>query len=742
MSKEDEKNAEDDEYEQNLTGLPPTVTAMPYQSQECILYGTLHKEHLSDLERRISGLCDPGVEQFSEHEMAFSLRTGSTNPDVTIRLRRRFRQESFHTHQWQFRYIGMPEPDQKCPTIVRKVIDSVAYSPDMMHFAKTLGLRMDYEYMIKGSVWTCGKMKITAGSLQKTDKAGTYDKQFLKDVSDSYIIEISTSLPEQADYMPMSDEPSKVKEETGEISTGAEGSSESQQPILDIKQEGDVRDVGPRRNIRIAVAGCSHGEMDRIYETMAELEREEKQTFDLLVCCGDYQAVRNYGDLHHVNVPDKYRQLMTFYKYYSGEKVAPVLTLFVGGNHEASGFLAELPNGGWVAPKIYYMGYASVIRFAGLRIAGLSGIYGAKNFRKGHYERPPFGRDTIVTAYHVREVDVFRLKQLKPPDADESSNPIDIMISHDWPGGIYNYGNVDQLLRYKKHFKDDINSGRLGNPATMQVLQDIRPRYWFAAHLHCAFAAMVDHPSAAEPTRFLSLDKPIVRRHFLHSLEIEVKADVPQEDIEFSLSYDPHWLAILKSTDHFTRTDQTQVFMPSKKSVNERWDFRPNEDDIEEIRANKVKLHNVAPENYYRNPQTAKFCQWLGISDLNKMLIDLNPDEAVGLPYYMVKDSGDENEIKLDDSQDLDFGDDDFMLDNQGAGCGGCDESNDEGGEDADEAQGNGLGDFEAPKWKGNIAKGESNSAETAEQMQSAKVDEEGGLVLKRRKVDLQEEDD
>ena len=27
------------------------------------------------------------------------------------------------------------------------------------------------------------------------------------------------------------------------------------------------------------------------------------------------------------------------------------------------------------------------------------------------------------------------------------------------------------------------------------------------------------------------------------------------------------------------------------------------------------------------------------------------------------------------------------MLDNQGAGCGGCDESNDEGGEDADEAQ-------------------------------------------------------
>lgn len=29
-------------------------------------------------------------------------------------------------------------------------------------------------------------------------------------------------------------------------------------------------------------------------------------------------------------------------QYYSGEKVAPVMTLFVGGNHEASNHLWEL----------------------------------------------------------------------------------------------------------------------------------------------------------------------------------------------------------------------------------------------------------------------------------------------------------------------------------------------------------------------------------------------------------------
>ena len=60
----------------------------------------------------------------------------------------------------------------------------------------------------------------------------------------------------------------------------------------------------------------------------------------------------------------------TFYKYYSGEKKAPVLTLFIGGNHEATSYLSELPYGGWAAPNIYYMGFAAVVQFNGLRISG------------------------------------------------------------------------------------------------------------------------------------------------------------------------------------------------------------------------------------------------------------------------------------------------------------------------------------------------------------------------------------
>lgn len=41
-------------------------------------------------------------------------------------------------------------------------------------------------------------------------------------------------------------------------------------------------------------------------------------------------------------VPDKYKQLGGFWRYYTGEKKAPILTLVIGGNHEASNYFWEL----------------------------------------------------------------------------------------------------------------------------------------------------------------------------------------------------------------------------------------------------------------------------------------------------------------------------------------------------------------------------------------------------------------
>jgi len=52
--------------------------------------------------------------------------------------------------------------------------------------------------------------------------------------------------------------------------------------------------------------------------------------------------VRNEFDLGCMAVPHKYREMGDFYKYYSGEAVAPIPTLWIHGNHEAGNYLQEL----------------------------------------------------------------------------------------------------------------------------------------------------------------------------------------------------------------------------------------------------------------------------------------------------------------------------------------------------------------------------------------------------------------
>lgn len=125
--------------------------------------------------------------------------------------------------------------------------------------------------------------------------------------------------------------------------------------------------------MKVAVAGCVHGEVEKMYKALESIEKEQDCKVDLLLCCGDFQAVRDENDLKSMARTKDYHDLGTFGKYYSGEIAAPVLTIFVGGNHEASNYLQELPFGGWVAPNIYYLGYAGCVNFNGLRIGGISG---------------------------------------------------------------------------------------------------------------------------------------------------------------------------------------------------------------------------------------------------------------------------------------------------------------------------------------------------------------------------------
>ncbi|XP_047313405.1 lariat debranching enzyme [Impatiens glandulifera] len=362
--------------------------------------------------------------------------------------------------------------------------------------------------------------------------------------------------------------------------------------------------------MKIAIEGCMHGDLDSVYATLLHLQEVENTKIDLLICCGDFQAVRNEKDLESLNVKPKFRSMNSFWKYYSGEKIAPFPTLFIGGNHEASNYLWELYYGGWAAHNIYFLGFAGVIKFGNIRIGGLSGIFKSHHYFLGHYERPPYNESDIRSIYHVREYDVLKLMQIQ--------KPMDIFLSHDWPLGITDYGNWRELVQRKRFLKDEIEAKTLGSKPAAELLEKLKPSYWFSAHLHCKFAALVEHGEGGPVTKFLALDKCLPGRKFLQVVEIESDPG-PHE-----FQYDEEWLAI------------TRNFHSAFPLTNKRVDLRDITLDLQDCQQwvnNKLlnrggakpfdfvptaPCHNsrkFAPENNskecYRNPQTEAFLQLL-----------------------------------------------------------------------------------------------------------------------------------
>ncbi|KAG8347667.1 hypothetical protein TRVL_01510 [Trypanosoma vivax] len=335
--------------------------------------------------------------------------------------------------------------------------------------------------------------------------------------------------------------------------------------------------------VHIAVVGCCHGELNKIYDACAAHEAETKRTIDFLICCGDFQALRCLEHLRSMAVPKKYGVLGDFAAYHRGEKRAPYLTLFVGGNHEDSDWLAEESYGGFLAPNIYYMGHSGVVIVDGrVTVAGLSGIFKGNDYARPYPCRPFYTSEvTKRSAYHVRRIEVDKLtafvqaigridKQLNAlshsPEtphcarAIAGSSQIDIFVSHDWPAGITKYGDEGQLLRQKPFFEEDIRHGALGNPRTMALLRSAKPQYWLAAHLHCVFEAIVQHheveghsttvPGRPKATKFMALDKPAKGRGFIDFIDVPVKAretsDGKQEGKR--IFHHPLWVEILRET--------------------------------------------------------------------------------------------------------------------------------------------------------------------------------------------------
>ncbi|KAH8937536.1 hypothetical protein BDL97_16G034100 [Sphagnum fallax] len=312
--------------------------------------------------------------------------------------------------------------------------------------------------------------------------------------------------------------------------------------------------------------------------------------------------------------------------------------------------------GGFVAPNIYFLGFAGVVQFGGIRIGGLSGIYKDHDFHKGHFERAPYNKDNIKSVYHVRQYDVLKLMEVR--------GAIDIFVSHDWPRGITKYGDAQQLLRQKPHFQQDIETNQLGSKAGEQLLHALKPLYWFSAHLHTKFSALVPHPDGHHPTKFLALDKCLPRRNFLQVI------DIPGGAGPLEFRYDEEWLAITRAYHSFLPLHETpaQIGMQTVDLMAHRhW--------VEKRLAEKgyaipTEFHMTAPAyspnssrhrgGHMRNPQTEAFLQLLELPYLldckTAPPIPLDSQEYMAsLPKVLQTEglvTGDPNEIPLEDDKD------------------------------------------------------------------------------------------
>jgi lariat debranching enzyme len=263
---------------------------------------------------------------------------------------------------------------------------------------------------------------------------------------------------------------------------------------------------------------------------------------------------------------------------------------------------------------------AGVVNFGGLRIAGLSGIYKEHDYDMGHFERPPYNPGTLRSVYHVRNVETYRLLQLRTPGCEDDSKNIDIMLTHDWPRGIERYGDTQSLLRKKQFFRHEVETNTLGSPVGENLLHTLQPKRWFSAHLHVKFEATVYHQrneaadhkqylyssemkvepkssldsqlscgyddvfnqstkfSALESfgncckvdaastlteqmTKFLALDKCLPQRNFLQIITIARPESEQGKDPE--LKYDVDWLVILYKTAHLTVGAKRKVQIPA-----------------------------------------------------------------------------------------------------------------------------------------------------------------------------------
>eukprot|EP00474_Spongospora_subterranea_P004430 CRZ04888.1 hypothetical protein [Spongospora subterranea] len=295
----------------------------------------------------------------------------------------------------------------------------------------------------------------------------------------------------------------------------------------------------------IAIAAGVMGEWAAVHRQILKQTRKTGRRPDLLLVPGNSIPARNAGDLAQTHMCDKFQSRHSFYKYYARESTSPCPTIVVGGEHDPSNYLFEMYFGGWLAPRIYYLGASGCVRFGGLRIAGISGVYDQERFDTGYHEPFPLRADDLRTFPFTRQAELFKLRQI--------SGGVDLVLSYDWPTGVTRHLDDDGGSLFERYPHVAGGNGRaVGNPHLDSVLKHLQPQYWIAGRHYVDFTSRIEHDSeqVLKASMFLCAERSARKKVSVRYLELP--------DIEGSdhvLSYDPEWLTIQRLTTPLLSTN-------------------------------------------------------------------------------------------------------------------------------------------------------------------------------------------
>jgi hypothetical protein len=222
----------------------------------------------------------------------------------------------------------------------------------------------------------------------------------------------------------------------------------------------------------LVVCGVA-GQFERVFKRVQQLHASSAGPFDLVLCVGRFFATPSGAQLADESTLIALHQLSD---YVAGFRQVPLPTYFIAGPDEDR-FLPGTRE--QLAPNLFYLGRFGIARLRGLRIAYVSGQFGAVPDACSPFLRSGF--DSLVATW-----------------ASDVRRGVDVLLTNEWPRHLL-AGVPDAALPASMAVAD---ASAVGVDGVVAVARALKPRYHFAPAVNGAFYLRPPYANRASATDF------------------------------------------------------------------------------------------------------------------------------------------------------------------------------------------------------------------------------------------------